>query len=272
MDRLLLSLRRKLWDAQRFGLTPGKLLERFGSADLPRVVCISLPKAGTHLLERAVCRVPGISRKVLPTVHDSNIQRWGGLESVLSGLRGGQVVVAHLSFSEERLDTIQAHQARGFFVIRDPRDIVVSQATYIISKKDHPQHAVFAAEPDHVARVLRAIRGNPATGLDSMGVRLRRYAGWLESELLTVRFEDLIGERGRGDAASQARLISAIAAQLGVEASRAQISELQRGLFSSASPTFSRGQAGGWREVFDERLIAAFNEEAGAELARYGYR
>ena len=47
-------LARQLWTAQRFGLTPRKLAGRAARAGVPRVLVVSLPKAGTHLVERAV--------------------------------------------------------------------------------------------------------------------------------------------------------------------------------------------------------------------------
>jgi hypothetical protein len=43
-------------------------------------------------------------------------------------------------------------------------------------------------------------------------------------------------------------------------------------LFSSASPTFRRGEIGGWRESFDPALEALFTQEAGNCMEVYGYR
>jgi len=45
-------LRRFAWDLERFGLTPGKLVAHVINRTEPRVVVISVPKAGTHLVER----------------------------------------------------------------------------------------------------------------------------------------------------------------------------------------------------------------------------
>lgn len=271
LDDFVLSWQRRLWDAERFGLTPAKLVKRLTTEPGPRVLCISLPKAGTHLLERAICRLPGLRRKVLPTVHDANIDRWGELGDVLASLSVGQVAVAHLGFSPERLDSLIHTETRGFFVIRDPRDIVVSQASYIMSKPKHPQHQVFTAEKDQRSRILRAIRGNAATGLDSVGARLRLYQGWLCPQLHLVRFEELIGGRGQGTDQTQTEVLRGVCRHLGVALGPEAFERLATGVFSQASPTFHRGAVGGWRDVFDDETAEAFEDEAGEELRRYGY-
>ena len=41
--------------------------------------------------------------------------------------------------------------------------------------------------------------------------------------------------------------------------------------FSSASPTFRKGQIGGWRQAFDPELEALFEREAGRWMEVYGY-
>ncbi len=84
-----------------------------------------------------------------------------------------------------------------------------------------------------------------------------------------VRFEELIGARGGGDDDTQARTIRAIYDHLGVEPRHARLSER---LFSSASPTFRKGQIGSWRESFDPELEALFEREAGRWMEVYGYR
>ncbi|MFT4572555.1 MAG: hypothetical protein ACI91F_003459, partial [Candidatus Binatia bacterium] len=261
---------RWLWNAERFGVTPTKLAQRAAVPGLPPVLSISLPKAGTHLLERALCRTPGLRRKLLPTIHDANIERWGELGSVLKRLGPGQIAVGHLAHSHERAEAIRHHSVRAVFMIRDPRDIVISQAHYIMSRTDHPQHRAFASAPDLASRVLIAIRGNAT--LDSLGTRLRAYSGWCDDDqVFTVRFEDLVGPDGGGDQARQSEALRGLYRHLGIVPSDEQMADIQAGLFAPTSPTFRHGLIGKWREVFDETLTAAFREDADAELAAYGY-
>src|SRR5688572_2400184 len=111
------------WTLQRFGMTPGKLRHRAFDRSAPTVFCDSIPKAGTHLLERALCLHPRLYRKVRPTVGDGNVVRWHGLDGVLDGLRPGQVVVSHLSFQPGYPRVLDAHGVASVFLVRDPRDI-----------------------------------------------------------------------------------------------------------------------------------------------------
>jgi hypothetical protein len=260
------------WNARRFGMTPGKFFERLGRRGLPRVLTVSLPKAGTHLLEVALCRAPGLRRAILPTLHDANIAERGDLEPVLAGMAAGEIAVTHLSHSEARAEAMRRHAARTLFLVRDPRDIVVSQAHYALERREHPQHEVFRRAGSLRERVLVAIRGNAATGLDAVGLRLAKYAPWLEEDdVLTVHFEDLVGEAGGGTSERQRATLAAVFEHLGLALAPATIDDLAAAVFSPASPTFRRGTAGGWREVFDDELTDAFRQEAGGELTRYGY-
>jgi hypothetical protein len=260
-------LSRTLWTAQRFGFTPEKLVSRIASGRLPRVLCVSLPKAGTHLIERAVCLHPRLYRRILPTLNPENVGS-AGLGGVLGSLRPGQVAVAHLPFDPGYRGLLGG--VRAFFVIRDPRDIAVSLAHYIEGSGDHPLHAAYRERPDLRARIELAILGDskarpPAPSLESV---LGGFAGWLESGSLVVRYEELIGARGGGDAEAQARTIGAIYEHLGLEAPAG----LAGRIFSSASPTFRKGAVGQWREHFDPDLEALFERETGRWMEVYGYR
>jgi hypothetical protein len=159
---------------------------------------------------------------------------------------------------------------KTLFVIRDPRDIAVSLAHYIEGRGDHPLHFVYSARPDQRSRIELAILGDgevrpPAPSLESL---LAGFAGWLESGALVVRFEELIGTRGGGEAGEQAQTVTDIYSYLGVEPRKGVADRL----FSTASPTFRAGQIGQWRERFDPDLEALFQREAGRWMDVYGYR
>jgi len=261
------TVTRHWWTAERFGLTPRKLAARVTGADLPRVLVVSLPKAGTHLVERAVCLHPRLYRRFLPTLNPENVGE-KGLAGAVRAQRPGQVLVAHLPF-EPAYSELLVH-VQTIFVIRDPRDMAVSLAHYIESRGDHPLHFAYSERPDERSRIELAILGDsearpPAPSLESL---LAGFAGWLESGAFVVRFEELIGAQGGGDDEAQARTIRALYDHLGV----AVPPRLPERVFSSASPTFRRGQIGGWRQAFDSELEALFEREAGGWMEVYGYR
>ncbi len=263
------SLPRSRWTLQRFGLSPGKLRYRVADPGAPKVFCVSLPKAGTHLLERALCLHPRLYRKLLPTVSDENIGRWSDLDGLAGRLRPGQVVASHLRFRPEHPDVLERRGVKGIFLIRDPHDVVVSQAHYVASRTDHRAHELFA-DLDLKERIRTAIIGDPSHRLASIGERLDYFAGWLEG-LLVVRFEDLVGEAGGGGAEVQRVAVEAIYRHLGMPVDERLLRSICVNLYSADSPTFRRGAIGGWKRSFDDELISLFDEVVGDRSLPYGY-
>jgi hypothetical protein len=198
------ELARKLWTVQRFGLSPRKVIARLGNRSEPRVLCISLPKAGTHLLERALCLHPRLYRKLVHTVHESNIDD-RGLARLLAGLAPGQIVLAHLLHSEQRQRLVEESGMRCIFLVRDPRDLVVSEACYLMTNTRHDYHDALRDARERKTAILRCIEGVPATGLPSIGVVLSGMEGWLDSGCHVMRFEDLIGSPGAAQRAASER-------------------------------------------------------------------
>ena len=264
-------LRRNWWTAERFGVTPQKLAQRLRSAELPKIHCVSLPKSGTHLLERALCLHPGIYRRFLPTVHEQNIERLGGLPRLLRALRPGQVIVSHIPFREEYVALHRELDVKCLFMVRDPRDIAVSDAYYAVSNRRHYLHDVYCSLPSTKERMLFALNGTHSSGYVKLAERLRNYAGWAHSESQTVHFEELIGERGGGTRAEQLRTVRAIYDFLGIAISEENLRQLASRLFFTASPTFRCGLIRQWQEHFDDEVKAAFKELASDSLAAYGY-
>jgi hypothetical protein len=258
------------WTLERFGLTPGKLARRVSDREAPRVLCVSIPKSGTHLLERALCLHPSLSRRLMPTVSDENVRRYGGFERLLRRLRPGQIVASHLRYRPGYPEALERAGARAIFLSRDPRDVVVSQIHYVTKRTDHRHHGTFAAIRDDRERLRLAIEGDPSRHVVSVADRLRYYEGWLDAALV-IRFEDLIGPQGGGSAERQLAALGAIFEHLGMPHAESDVRPIAERLFSPDSPTFRRGSIGGWREAFDPALTGLFERTAGTLAARYGY-
>jgi len=264
------SLPQARWTIERFGLSPRKVRSRISDGEAPRVFCVSLPKAGTHLLERALCLHPRLYRKLWPTISDENIGRWHGLDGLLPRVRPGQIVASHLRYRAEYPALLASHRVRGVFLVRDPRDIVVSQVHYVTARQDHRAHELLASLPDLKSRIRVAIEGDAHHKVASIGERLERFAGWLDA-LLVVRFEDLIGQTGGGDARLQRNAVASIYRHLGMDVDPTLLDSICVNLYSPDSPTFRRGAIGGWRSAFDDELTALFDEVVGDRGLPYGY-
>jgi hypothetical protein len=261
-----------IWDMQRFGFWPSKILNRFTQPNLPKIMCVSIPKSGTHLLERALCLHPSLSRKFLPTIHDNNIGRFGGLAHVCSTVRPGQILVSHFVYRPATSETLQNSGIRSLFMIRDPRDIVVSQVFYILKNKKHHYHDVYKSQPDFESCLKLAIQGDPSREVGSLSERLRQYLGWLESGTYTVRFEDLIGSEGGGDKSQQVETLRTVYRVVGLDLDESTLMMLQDKLFGDMSPTFRKGAIGQWQQHFSDEILTIYRNAEIAELtSRYGY-
>lgn len=262
--------RERWWTAQRFGLTPASAWRRIRGSDAPRILCITIPKSGTHLLERALCLHPALHRARLPTIHEGNLQDHGGLRTMLPCLRPGQVLLAHLPYQPHFDDAVRSHDVRSLLLVRDPRDVAVSEAHYALARPDVPGHAAVAAEPDLAGRIRVVIEGRDGE-LAPLADRLRRFVGWLESGARLVRFEDLVGPEGGGDLERQCDTLRDVFAHIGLPVTGNELGRLRNRLFSAASPTFRRGRTGGWRDDFTPEIDALFLERAGPLLGTFGY-
>lgn len=258
------------WTFERFGLTPAGLRRRVANGGSPRVLCVSLPKAGTHLLERAVCLHPQLYRRLAPTITARELQRRGGPQRFFDRVAPGQVVMGHLPYADDLFDSIVARGLAPVFMTRDPRDIAVSQVRYVVARDDHWAHELFVGRTPH-ERLRLAIAGDLDGGLRSLAERLTQYEGWLRPGVEVVRFEDLVGPQGGGDAARQHETVSDLYRFLEVSADSALVDDVCGRLFSDQSPTFRKGTIGQWRESFDDELTALARELAGEQIARYGY-
>ena len=259
------------WTFERFGLSPSKLARRATDRSAPRVFCVSIPKAGTHLLERALCLHPRMYRKLLPTVSDENIAKLGGFERLLRRIRPGEVVASHLRFAPSYRGILGRSGVAGVFLVRDPHDIVVSQVHYVSKRADHRLHEAFAEREQAREKLRLAIAGDRERGAPSIGERLDYFAGWLDAGCLVLRFEDLVGPGGGGDATRQRVAIASLLGHVELPSDDAAVDAIARNLFSSDSPTFRKGSAGGWRNAFDPELVALFDEVVGDRAVPYGY-
>jgi hypothetical protein len=143
---------------------------------------------------------------------------------------------------------------------------------YIKQKKKHPIHNAFMALPSDYERLLASIRGGllGKRELLSLDERYRQFLGWQRDEnSVLVKFEDLVGPRGRGSAEAQRRTVERVARHLGVWVDEETVPSIED-LFGLGR-TFRKGQIGGWRSEFSEEHARAARAVAGPLLVELGY-
>ncbi len=241
----------------------------------PRIFANSIPKAGTNLIKRTVNLLPC----VVPRWTYHLDQRIPGTMKQLQYTHKGQAVTAHMGWSADLVALLSSREFRILFILRDPRDVLVSFVDYVTRKDpSHLLHAYFNTLPSDDERLLASIIGVDGRHLPygipllSAGEQLEAYLPWLdEPGCLTFSFEDLVGSAGGGDDANQLRTVAAIVDHLGLKATRKEIDDLAGRVFSRKVRTFRKGRIRDWPNHFTGRHKEAFKENAGDTLIRLGY-
>lgn len=267
-DRIKIFIRRNA-KAFVFGLTLTAIQGRFNG---PKVLMTSIPKGGTNLLENALFHFPILRRKLGRT-----FQCFRSINSetfnILSRIRNGQFLIAHLAAFPEVIEYCKINNIKVIFMIRDPRDIMVSHFKYVTGiDSTHVLNEFYNALPSDDARLMATIRGEHEMQ-DSIKDVLEKYEGWLHDEnTLVVRFEDLIGSNGGGDDQAQYDAVQAIGQHLGMDMSKEKIQFICSRVFNSKAATFRSGQINGWIKHFKPEHIEVFNQLAGDLMIKYEYK
>lgn len=235
------------------------------------VILNSLPKSGTHLGIKLLESLPGLGRVRVPLrnltadlfpASDRGIAV--GVASPASADRDrlmgwlarvppGAFVAAHVPYTNEFSELLSGLGYRMVLVLRDPRDVAVSSAAHLFSRSQHTLQKTFSVmSPDD--RLLASINGIVADAgeLRDLRARVQSMTAWMsESYTVTVRFEDLVGPAGGGDASLQAASIASVADHIGVTLTDSEIEAIGQSLFGGTA-TFRQGRIGGWGSEFGQ--------------------
>lgn len=264
----------------------------------PRVFLNSIPKAGAHLAEKAMGllgyrrgsrsigsltlfgrrqTIKSLTRRPLLTsdlvvvgIEMATPLRASWVRRRLGRVGAGRYMRGHVRYSGYFASVLEAGDFRLLHMVRDPRDVVVSHAHYMMDRPRHPLHDHYQSLPDWSARLAFSITGGwvPGVGyLESLAARYRSMDPWRDHPgALTLRFEDLVGEAGGGSAARQQQALESLVRLLELEPDPDRLEALVDGLFGGTS-TFRRGRAGAWREAFDDSTLELFRRQAGHLVA-----
>ena len=161
----------------------------------------------------------------------------------------------------------------GFFVYRDPRDVLVSHVFYATELyPGHGMHEYYQRLPDVEARLNAAIDGvrEPGFELSAIGEKYANYIGWLDvPQVRSLRFEDLILAR---EATLGLMLDHLTARGFELQMDREEaVQRLAGAIAPRRSGTFRRGEPGEWREHFTAENKARFKAATGDLLQRLRY-
>ena len=253
----------------------------------PRILANSPPKAGTHVLSTLLDQMPKVmfsGRHYNPNdfrirqdddSRESRRYDWSEIERQYGRVRPGQYATGHFPASPEFQEIVHRLDLRTIVIFRDPRDMVVSAAHYIRGLKRHPLHEIyraFGSVEEAVDAAMSGVSGPDGRGHPSIADRIAGYLPWLDDErVLTVRFEDLVGENGGGSRSAQLQAVSDIAAHIERPLSGAALQAVCDKVFAPTSATFRKGQIADWKNHLTDEQVERFRIELGDQLIRLGY-
>jgi len=244
------------------------------------VLANSFPKSGTHLLVQVLEGLPQIAN------YDSFIAQYPPIRfhkrsdrtiaRRISQIAPGELVSGHLHFSPNYLDQLSQRRCVSFFIYRDLRDVVASEAHYLTHM--NPWHRVHRYFVNHLnttdERLSAAIEGIPEDQVPyqfgDVRSRFEPFLGWLDRpDVFAIKYEDLNGLR-------QTEVIRDMIAFFGQRTQLGcDVDQVYEDVIASINParsrTFRAGRSGGWRDVFNADHIGAMKRIAGDLLIRLGY-
>jgi sulfotransferase 6B1 len=249
-------------------------------AACPPVIVNSFPKSGTHLLMQLVEGLPNRSNygAFLASMTSSFQFRERTPENVTRFIRGivpGEIVRAHLFFDERYADELAKKSAVHYYIYRDPRDVVVSEAHYLREMNRWHRLAPYFRKLDSIEQAISlSINGlqPPVSGIDypNIGARFARYQPWLHrDDCLCIRFEDLRSDEQPAIVKKMAEFYASRAAA-GLDVTSCAQAMAAR-VAPHKSHTFRSGKKAGWQKEFTPEHRRRFSEVAGDLLVQLGY-
>lgn len=263
------NLNRQKLDKEPMSIGP------FASCD--SFIAITIPKSGTHLLEKLLGQLT--NKKYAVTWPRLSKALWGECWVLpnwkferLTEPSKTSYLLTHLMYKEEYVTVMIAKNCRGLFLYRDPRDQIISAYFYL---KEHPMWPpqFFAKEmSDFIFEMIDQKEiSDPFRPTQGISDFYAQYTLWMSVPgIYSMRFEDLVGAEGGGSTERQERVIADIASHLGVVLTGGELSSIASSLYGE-SLTFRAGKIGSWRDYFDEQHKKAFKKTAGQLLIDLGY-
>ena len=163
----------------------------------------------------------------------------------------GHYLSGHVPWTESTAELVRTVGLKHLLMVRDPRDVLVSFVHFVT----RPQHVLsrdfLSLSPEQ--QLTLAVEGGvgPRSRKPIVGLR-QAFASILawrqEPDVLLVRFETLIGERGAGSGAAQRGAVQEICQFVELSPEESLIDQVCLRAFDTGAATFRRGKIGAWRD------------------------
>jgi hypothetical protein len=258
----------------------GKLARAQEYQIAPPVLANSFPKSGTHLLAQVVAGLPrrvnyGLWLGSMRSSFQYGERTAANFKRFIAGIVPGEVLRAHLFYDAQYVDDLDNKNVVHYFIYRDPRDVIVSEAHYAREmNRWHRLHPYFARLASLEDAITLSINGFdppvPGVYFPNIAERFGRYEGWLSHErCMPIKFEDMRSEERSNVIREMARFYGE-RTQESVDVDSLAL-DMEARIAPEKSHTFRSGKKGGWREKFTPEHRRRFAELTGDLLVRLGY-
>lgn len=239
----------------------------------------SIPKCGTNLMMNLVNAIPGIEYvndySMCHTYEDPE-EAFEKLVKPEKKIVKGGLYVGHVPYSDSFNNWLKENNVKQIFVIRDPRDFIVSLSHYV-TRDTEKKHAYYDLYMDiaksHQDRFQYLIEGfgegvgkfiTSSESIPNIKIVFGAYEKWLKNEnSLTVPFEKVINPEVSQETMMQILSFLDLKSSYTVKRSSGILAE---GTDSSRSRTFRKGEIGGWKKSFNSSIEKTFNDFVGNSL------
>jgi len=200
----------------------------------------------------------------------------------------------YLSYSS----TIKTSKRKFISLIRDPRDVLCSLINWLEKGRNSANSPVrftknwfqlTKSEKLHILidtsisrekllKYLRFKREEKTLPQMIQAINLRAVSFNKFPEVMTIRFEDIIGDQGSGNSSKQRETFSSINHFLNIQIEENLFSDILESLWGNKlafgikmNSTFDKGYIGRWREEFDEKAVYLMKKYHNDILIELGY-
>jgi hypothetical protein len=178
----------------------------------------------------------------------------------------------HWPYTKEADECLSKDTMGNFFVIRDPRAMLVSMA-YMVKDGWHGEHAnvediiwdfIDGRQKHFIRWGVTVHEAYPLIWEAGITEFYKLFLPWMKANTFyTVRFEHLIGSKGHGSDALQLEEITNIARHIGLQLDPEKLLSIRNELFGGTT-TFREGTTNGWQKIFTPEMKAAYKAVPGA--------
>jgi sulfotransferase 6B1 len=233
----------------------------------------SIPKSGTHMVTKCIEMLSGKKAKWIGFSKPVRMHITGleidSIQNRIELLPDDRFLYAHLTYADAFNDLAVCRGYKCFFVYRDPRSQVVSLARFRIKNGTNKGLSLEKAITSLINEPL--LYAHEWTNINGTYDLYKAYLPWtLSPHFCVIRFEDLVGAQGGGDAQMQRLTVERIAQHLGLSVDDKTLDLVCANLFGDTY-TFNEGQISGWKNYFTPEHEQLFKQQAGQLLIDLGY-